>query len=219
MNKELYSLLKKFYNNKNINYYSNEYFYEMVEIIMEQLVRKGPVVSQIRVYEDFYIPSSEDDYIYNYDNKSEYMGEHDVVIVGYGYSEIYKKYYWVIQNSWGENWHNNGLLNIEFGQIGIEHITFSEPYIPNEEKNDVYFSFNKFDEQCYLYINITNDTYQNMENTLEIEFKNIKYDDNFFYQCSKVKNLNENDHTIKCYMEWNKLYQLVIKDGETVLFS
>ena len=191
-----------------LDFYSDEYFYEMVEIIMDQLVRKGPVVSQIRVYKDFYNIVSEDpDYIYNYDNKSELIGEHDIVIVGYGYSETYDKYYWIIQNSWGEKWHGNGLLNVEFGQIGIEHIAFSEPYIPNEEKNDVYFSLNKFDEQCYLYINITNDTYQNMENTLEIELKNKKSDNSFFYQCSKVTNLNENEHTIKCYMEWNKLYQ------------
>ena len=53
-----------------------------------------------------------------------------VVIVGFGY--INSKYYWLIQNSLGSDFCDNGFLKIEFGEIGIENIVFSQPYIQNE---------------------------------------------------------------------------------------
>ena len=64
---------------------------------------------------------------------------HAMAIVGYGFL-TYKnisKYYWLIQNSWGKNSCDKGLLKIEFGKAGVERVAFAEAYLPEkeEEKN------------------------------------------------------------------------------------
>ena len=153
-----------------VDYYDDETFYHIVEIIMDQLTTNGPVVSYFGVFSDFYEGHNDTDYIYTYNESAQYQYDHAAIIVGYGYSEEQKKYYWILQDSRGTECHNNGFVKIEFGQVGTEQIAFSEPYVPQENPNvtDVYASLWKFDEKCYLYINITDNTYRNMTNTLEL---------------------------------------------------
>ena len=58
------------------------------------------------------------------------VGGHAIIVVGYGF--LNGKFYWQIQNSWGPNVCDNGFIKIEFGQVNIEVVAFSEPYIePN----------------------------------------------------------------------------------------
>ena len=64
---------------------------------MDQLVTKGPVVSGIDVYYDFYILHKDSEKckneVYTYDGKSEYVGGHALTLVGYGFLD--NKYYWL----------------------------------------------------------------------------------------------------------------------------
>ena len=118
-----------------LDYFNKDYYdYDIVTIILDQLINYGPVISDIFHYEDFYNLLNYDScpFIYKYDRNSIYLGTHTVVIVGYGYED--SKFYWLIQNSWGTNFCGNGLAKVEFGEIGIEKVSFSEPYIP--EKNE-----------------------------------------------------------------------------------
>ena len=110
--------------------YDSDNYYDVVTLIMDQLVNYGPVASGIDCYEDFedMMQNSRCKYnIYKYDRKSDYLGGHAVVIVGYGYEN--SKYYWIIQNSWGKNFCDNGFAKVEFAEISIENVAFSEPYI------------------------------------------------------------------------------------------
>ncbi len=124
------------YKSKNAYFTTFDYldnYYDVVTIMMDQLINNGPLVTSILAYADLYdlIGPNCKNIIYKYDGKSDYGGAHAVVIVGYGYQD--SKYYWIIQNSWGDTFCDNGFAKIEFGQINIENIAFSEPYIETAE--------------------------------------------------------------------------------------
>ena len=120
--------------------------------------------------------------IYKYDGNSNYTGGHAVVIVGYGYEN--SKYYWLIQNSWGTNFCGDGFLKVEFGEIGIEKVAFSEPYIPdnNSTSKNISATFT-LNENCNLEFNTGIDE---IKETFELHFQNVDSSDseciiNLFY--------------------------------------
>ena len=149
-------------------------YYDIVTLIIDQLISKGPVSTGIIVYKDFNDlakKASCPNTIYKYDGRSKELGGHAIVIVGYGYSESDKRYYWIIQNSWG-NICDNGFMKIEFGQVGIENIAFSEPYLEEEGKTpqEVNLVFKNKDTLCDIEIVPQKDEINKWVNTLEINF-------------------------------------------------
>ena len=170
------------------DYYDDETFYDIILLIIDQLINNGPVVSAIDVYEDFmywcFDQQKCHDEVYRYDGISEASGGHAVVIVGYGY--LNGKFYWLIQNSWGEDSCDNGFVKIEFGQIEVENIAFSEPYIPKEETPiEIPVTFSSIDEMCDLkvYTTLSKDKWKN---TLDITFLHSNGLNTFNYQCGKI---------------------------------
>ena len=55
--------------------------------------------------------------IYQY-TSGKYLGGHSVVIIGWGIENGIK--YWIVQNSWGENWGENGYFRIKMKELGID---------------------------------------------------------------------------------------------------
>ena len=204
----------KKYKAKNLytsfNSYEEKYFYDFVTIIIDQLLTKGPVVSQITVYKDFpRVRNITNDTIYTFNGSAQYDGEHAIVITGYGYSEEENKYYWIIQNSWGKDWYNNGFIRLEFGQVGAERIAFSEPYNPQEDSNITNINVNSLyiDEFCDIYINIANYTYKDMDNTLELTYQKSNSNEELYYYCNILpgeKSVSENQ-TLSCYITQDNL--------------
>ena len=190
------------------DYYSKDTFYQIVPLIMDELIENGPVVSAISVYEDFTKWHQDKEKchndVYSYDEKSSYLGGHAVVIVGYGF--LNDKFYWLIQNSWGENTCDQGFVKVEFGQIGVESVAFSEPYSRTEGTIPVEIpvKLESLDEYCYIKASTTSD-YKNWKNTLDLSFKNDKKGNNFNFQCGTNSFLEEGTK-INCYTEINNYF-------------
>ena len=185
------SPMKKYYSQNAYmtqDYYSDDYFYDIILIIIDQLYTNGPVVSAIKVYGDFYDlhrdPIKCHNEIYTYDGKSELYGGHAVTIVGYGF--INNQFYWLIQNSWGEDTCDKGFVKVEFGQIGVENIAFSEPYISEESITPINLtvSFDSIDLSCNMKVHTTSSN-EKWQNSLDLLFKleNGTKDFNFQMQC------------------------------------
>jgi hypothetical protein len=89
-----------------------------VESIKSALVQYGPLVTSFTVYTDFFSYKSG---IYSHVT-GEVEGGHAVAIVGYD-SEDQS---WIIKNSWGSDWGENGYFKIKAGtnECGIEEAVF-----------------------------------------------------------------------------------------------
>jgi len=189
------------------DYYSKSTFYDIVLIIMHELIENGPVVSSIYLYEDFYDWHKDQkrchDDVYSYDGKSNLSGSHAVVIVGYGF--LNNKYYWLIQNSWGDSC-DHGFVKIEFGQIGVERVAFSEPYIRDEDAIPISIpvKINSLNNYCSMKVSTTS-AFAKWENTLDIIAKNEKKGNNIHFLCGKNTFLKEGT-VINCYIERKKYY-------------
>ena len=214
------SSMKKYYSQNAYmteDYYSDDNFYDIILIIIDQLYTNGPVVSAIDVYKDFSDwhddPIKCHNEIYSYDGKSELYGGHAVTIVGYGF--INERFYWLIQNSWGKNACDKGFVKVEFGQIGVENIAFSEPYITDEGINPVNLtvSFKSIQENCDMNV-YTTSSYEKWESSLDLLFKLENGSKEFNFQCSTTS-IPFKGKELKCYYQRqnyfaNKgVYQLV----------
>ena len=73
---------------------------------VKEALKKGPLITSMTVYEDFVTYSSG---IYK-STSSKSVGGHAVSIVGYNDAERY----WIVRNSWGENWGENGFIRISW---------------------------------------------------------------------------------------------------------
>lgn len=76
----------------------------------------GPVVSTYRVFQDFMDEKTwmnNKNGIYVHDgNEDKELGRHAVCIIGWGYDEQYKLPYWIIRNSWGPAWGEQGCFKM-----------------------------------------------------------------------------------------------------------
>ena len=187
-----------------LDYYNGDY-YDIVTIIMDQLINFGPVVSDISHYKDFdnLYYSDNCTEIFKHNRYSNLTGAHAIVIVGYGYEDL--RFYWIIKNSWGTEFCGTGLAKIEFGEIGIEKISFSEPYIPEKntttsKKIDAKFSL----KQDYSFEFNTGN--EEIEESFKLYFQNVDYPDSeFYYQCG-LSPLGNNKSEDICVYDFNNAF-------------
>ncbi len=101
-----------------VNVELNPYFniQANVDAIKQALIEYGPVKVSMFVYSDFYSYSGG---IYEYTTGS-FEGGHAVTIVGFGtYND---SDYWIVKNSWGEDWGEDGYFRIYTHECGIDRL-------------------------------------------------------------------------------------------------
>ena len=126
----------------------------------------------------------------------------------------------MIQNSLGSNFCDNGFLKIEFGEIGIENIAFSQPYIPNESENKVIIKDLAIHNNCDVKINIEDNEKKNLDESFEIIYKNSITSSLFYYQCGILSVPITKEKQINCYYDLNQFklleegtYNYVVSKG------
>ncbi|EAS02776.2 papain family cysteine protease (macronuclear) [Tetrahymena thermophila SB210] len=84
------------------------------ESIKREIMLNGPVVSLMNVFSDFLVYKSG---VYRVlENAAKLKGQQAVKIIGWDIDPLTKDYYWIIENSWGEEWGLNGLAYVAMGQ-------------------------------------------------------------------------------------------------------
>ena len=79
---------------------------------IEAALMNGPLVAGFDVYTDFFYYAGG---VYHH-TWGAYQGGHAITIVGYDSNERY----WIVKNSWGATWGENGYFKIGFEEAGIE---------------------------------------------------------------------------------------------------
>ncbi|MFZ5980594.1 MAG: C1 family peptidase [Candidatus Zixiibacteriota bacterium] len=92
---------------------------DRITTIKETLLRIGPVATNMSLYDDL---GRYREGVYTYDGKSEPMGGHWVMIVGWrDDTELPSGGYWLCRNSWGEKWGEKGYFKSAYGDVtGID---------------------------------------------------------------------------------------------------
>jgi cathepsin B len=85
--------------------------------IRNELYVWGPVASAFKVYPDFYTFDAKNE-IYEWNGEGEQVGGHAIEIVGWGIDN--DKPYWIIENSWGEEWGDKGFFKMIRGKNNCE---------------------------------------------------------------------------------------------------
>ena len=84
--------------------------------IRRDIYHWGPCSSGFAIHDDFLDWNGKG--IYEWDKKSDLVGGHAIVIVGWG-EEAGKKY-WIVRNSWGKDWGDKGYFKILRGENHCE---------------------------------------------------------------------------------------------------
>ena len=134
------NVLKYVYGISDYKYIGGSYGQCSEKKIIEDVFKNGPIVVSFEPDYNFMLYKSGiyhsiDDSTWKKQglNKPEWQKvDHSVLLVGWGEDVNLKEKYWILQNTWGPKWDENGYFKIKRGvdELGIESICESgTPYI------------------------------------------------------------------------------------------
>ncbi len=112
--------------NSNVEYkkYKASTYYSLssIDAIKRNIFEKGPVETGFSVYSDFMNYKGG---VYKKTASASMLGGHAVKIIGWGNEDNTE--YWIVANSWGPAWGENGNFRIAFRECGIENCIAGDP--------------------------------------------------------------------------------------------
>lgn len=87
-----------------------------IDDIKANLYSYGPLSTFMQTYEDMSLFKSNGVYEHKYGKQTDY---HAIVIIGWGKDKIRNREYWIIRNSWGTDWGDNGYFKVYFNDMEI----------------------------------------------------------------------------------------------------
>lgn len=127
------------YKVKNFGYLGGSYGKCSEELLMRELVKNGPVVVSFEpdyhfmMYKKGIYKSVKGNWMSKNLPKPEWQKvDHSVTLVGWGFDEVHQKKYWLLLNSWGKHWGENGYFRMIRGEDhnGIESICETGDIVP-----------------------------------------------------------------------------------------
>ena len=121
-------------------YYTSN-VYQVTGSIEDEIYNNGPVTAVFSVCKSFdTFFANNPTGVYTTDcteNSEDYIGGHAVKIVGYG-TDISGTDYWIIANSWGTSWGNNGYFHMQRGVdlCGIEDYVYAATISTSNKRNE-----------------------------------------------------------------------------------
>lgn len=115
-------------------YFINDYCVANgVEGIKREILKHGPVIAYIPVYRDFLVYKNG---IYTVlEGTSRFQGGHALKVVGWGQNDAGQEY-WIVENSWGENWGIKGYAHVAIGQHQMYLDDYAFAPTPKYEKEE-----------------------------------------------------------------------------------
>uniref|UniRef100_A0A2A4JSC3 Peptidase C1A papain C-terminal domain-containing protein n=1 Tax=Heliothis virescens TaxID=7102 RepID=A0A2A4JSC3_HELVI len=117
--------------NSGVEYQKDKHYADKVyrvednaDQIKAELVKNGPIQASFKVYGDFKDYKS-GIYVHTY---GDFKGYHSVRVIGYGVED--GKDYWLVANSWGTGWGENGHFRIQTFQKELQFETVMNSGIP-----------------------------------------------------------------------------------------
>lgn len=106
------SAMKRYKAKNSYHVGSDILFWKRVEDIQNEIMTNGPVETGFDVYQDFMNYKSG---VYKHVSGS-LLGGHAVKIVGWGHDDSVNEDYWIVANSWGTGWGEQGFFRILRGK-------------------------------------------------------------------------------------------------------
>lgn len=111
--------------------------------IKKEILKNGPVLAQMTIFTDFL--TYKEGLYHRTDDSFKFNGQHVVKIVGWD-RQGEGADYWIVENSWGEDWGENGYFKVlasdkstqvDFYAIGVAiyPYTMAEYYAAQEQMN------------------------------------------------------------------------------------
>lgn len=99
-------------------------------------------------------------------------------------------------------------MKIEFGEIGIENVTFSQPYVTSDSKNEITIRDLTINNKCELKLTIKDNDKHYLDESFEIIYQNSETLNPFYYQCGVLLLPITKEKQINCYYIQNELKYL-----------